>query len=63
MIGGLDTNKLGGRKERLSTRDPFTQGLAIFDMTALRFIDQYTAAAPLYEQSDPVKQFYSQSPQ
>ena len=41
----------------------FTQGLAIFDITALQFRDQYTAAAPLYEHLDPVKQFYFQSPQ
>lgn len=41
--------------------DPFAQGLAVFDMTTLAFSDQFTAEAPPYEQSDTVKQFYSQS--
>ena len=46
-----------------ATPDPFQQGLAIFDMTSLLFASQYTVDAPPYEQSDPVKQFYSQSNQ
>lgn len=44
-----------------ASRDPFAQGLGIFDMTSLTWADQYTANAPEYEQSDPVKNFYSQS--
>ncbi len=44
-----------------SSPDPFMQGLAIFDMTTLAFSDQFTAGAPPYEQSEVVKQFYSQS--
>ena len=46
-----------------TSSDPFQQGLAIFDMTTLQFASQYTAGAPPYEQSGPVKQFYSQSQQ
>lgn len=46
-----------------ATPDPFQQGLAIFDMTSLQFASQYTADAPPYEQSDPVKQFYLESQQ
>lgn len=30
-------------------------------MTTLRFVDQYTADAPPYEQSEEVKQVYAQS--
>ena len=41
--------------------DPFAQGLAVFDMTKLSFVDQFNAAAPPYEQSDAVKQLYAQS--
>lgn len=41
--------------------DPFAQGLAIFDMTTMAFSDQYTAGSPSYEQSEAVKQYYSQS--
>ena len=44
-----------------SSPDPFAQGLAVFDMTTLAFSDHFTAGAPPYEQSDVVKQFYSQS--
>lgn len=44
-----------------SSADPFAQGLAIFDMTTMTFSDKYTAEAPPYEQSEVVKQFYSQS--
>ena len=44
-----------------TSADPFAQGLAIFDMTTMAFSDQYTAGAPPYEQSEMVKQYYSQS--
>jgi len=71
-IGGVDTNSWptqSGGKETAdmstfdTTPDQFLQGLAIFDMTTLEFASQYTAAAAPYEQSDRVKQFYSQSQQ
>lgn len=67
-IGGADPNvdALNSLVKYLTfnaTPDPFEQGLAIFDMTSLQFASQYTANAPPYEQSDPVKQFYSQSKQ
>lgn len=68
-IGGVDSNShiQYGTVEELvestynSSADPFSQGLAIFDMTTLQFVDQYTSGAKDYEQSDPVKQFYSQT--
>ena len=68
-IGGVDTNANptdgapdAAKKSAFdSAPDPFAQGLAIFDMTTLKFSDQYTAGAPPYEQSQAVKQFYSQS--
>ena len=65
-IGGVDSNSLVTTGNIIpstfnSTPDPFAQGLAVFDMTALRFLDQYTADAPPYEQSEEVKQFYAQS--
>ena len=44
-----------------TSADPFAQGLAIFDMTTMTFSNQYTVEAPPYEQSEVVKQFYSQS--
>ena len=69
IIGGVDANSnvtVGdGRGIVESTyntsADPFSQGLAIFDMTALRWSKGYTAGANAYEQSDPIKEFYSSS--
>ena len=66
-IEGVDSNfhLTGGDNFIKSTfdsaPDSFAQGLAIFDMTTLSFVDQYTADAPPYEQSEEVKQFYAQS--
>lgn len=45
------------------TPDPNAQGLAIFDMTALTWATQYTAGAPAYGQSGPIKQFYADAQQ
>ena len=66
-IGGVDSNSHLTVGENIikstfdSAPDPFAQGLAIFDMRTLNFVDQYTADAPPYEQSEEVKQFYAQS--
>ena len=68
-IGGVDSKaKVAHGSPDKNTKstfdshpDPFAQGLAVFDMTSLAFSDHFTARAPPYEQSDVVKQFYSQS--
>ena len=68
-IGGVDANsnitdvsyQANVESTYNTSADPFSLGLAIFDMTALRFVDQYTAGAKAYEQSDPIKEFYSSS--
>lgn len=63
-IGGLDTNSKHTIDTYVyvspfdTTPDPFTQGLAIFDLTTLQFADKYTAKAPRYVQSDTVKNYY-----
>lgn len=44
-----------------ASTDPFTQGLGIFDMTILNWVDRYTADAPDYERYDLVKTFCSQN--
>lgn len=70
-IGGHDTNpkQFGDRTDReiiensYNNPDPNAQGLAIFDMTNLTWSSQYTADAPQYEQSSPIKQFYAQAQQ
>lgn len=63
-IGGLDTNSepTAGNSTYTSpynTSDPFTLGLAIFDMTKLTFVTQYTANAAPYVQPDEVKSYYA----
>jgi len=71
IVGGLDSNSkvtFGSVVDITasvldSTPDPFAQGLAIFDMTALAFADKYTANASPYVQSDQIKQFYAQTQQ
>ncbi|KAK0125518.1 hypothetical protein ONS95_000474 [Cadophora gregata] len=69
VIGGVDTlqDEATNAARTLdlvtfSTRDQFTQGLAIFDMTTLTWSEQYDANAAAYEQSDPVKNFYASNP-
>ncbi|KAH7342668.1 hypothetical protein BKA65DRAFT_295561 [Rhexocercosporidium sp. MPI-PUGE-AT-0058] len=66
VIGGVDTlqNEPTTAARTLdlvtfSTKDPFTQGLAIFDMTTLSWSSGYDAGAAAYEQSDPVKNYYA----
>ena len=69
-IGGVDSNSQVTQwnstqviQSQYDSPDPFAQGLAIFDMTNLAFVNQYTAGAPPYEQSDVIKKFYAQSGQ
>lgn len=66
-IGGLDARAKAPlpqpSNEFNNSADPFLQGLAIFDMTTMTFSDQFTAAAPPYEQSDMVKQYYAEAQQ
>lgn len=66
VIGGVDsladttsTNANTLDKATFATADQFTQGLAIFDMSALTWSSQYDATAPTYEQPDPVKTYYA----
>lgn len=65
-IGGRDGNpaEITGTHMQVQqatyvSPDPNAQGLAIFDMTNLNWSTQYTAAAPPYQQSNLVEQFYS----
>ncbi len=64
-IGGADATQYrpvnGSRDMRrpmFATRDPHPQGLAVFDITSLKWTDAYDAGAAPYEQSKPVADFY-----
>ncbi|KAE8450750.1 hypothetical protein EG329_005663 [Mollisiaceae sp. DMI_Dod_QoI] len=66
VIGGVDsladsTSSVAPTldKATFATKDQFTQGLAIFDMSSLTWADQYDANASVYEQSDLVKNYYA----
>ena len=69
-IGGRDGNPdqtygthVSVTESSYKSPDPNAQGLAIFNLTSLTWLDQSTAGASPYEQSDPVKQFYSNGQQ
>lgn len=66
VIGGVDTLQDSTTSAAstldlvtFTSKDPFVQGLAIFDMTNLSWAKQYDANASAYEQSDPVKNYYA----
>lgn len=44
-----------------TTPDPFSQDLAIFDMTSLSLVDQYTASLLSYAQPSLLESFYPES--
>ncbi len=66
-VGGVDTTQdrplAGGGGSALdlatfATRDPFPQGLGLFDITRLNWTTRYEANAAPYEQSAPVAAYY-----
>ena len=65
-IGGFDVNSAvytgsynAIRQSTFNSTDPFAQGLGIFNMTSLAWEDHYTANAPAYVQSEPIRTFYA----
>ncbi|KAK1847130.1 kelch repeat protein [Colletotrichum chrysophilum] len=59
-VGGTD-----GRAwpSSLTEKDPWPQGIGIFDMTEMRWSDQYNAKADAYESPEVVQNWYSQGNQ
>ena len=58
VIGGRQMLVIGGTNTQASTADVWTNGLGIFDMTALEWTSMYNASAEPYVQPEPVKQYY-----
>ncbi len=62
MIGG--TNPLNSSDNRANgdrggePQDPWTQGIAVFDMTALELKDSYQSRADPYEPPYAIQQYY-----
>ena len=50
-------------QKSMSSEDPFSQGIGIFDLSNLAWADHYAAHPAPYEQSDPVKQYYDMAGQ
>ena len=59
LVGGFNyTNSI---HPRYDTPDPWTQQLAVFDMTALQWKDKYEASADPYVTPERVKLLYANS--
>ena len=59
IIGGMDpTYSLDGLSDN-HEKDPWTNGIGVFDMTAFRFKDSYQANAERYKTPEIIKIFYS----
>ena len=50
-------------QKSMSSEDPWSQGIGIFDLSNLEWVDHYSARPAPYEQSHPVKQFYAMAGQ
>lgn len=54
MIGGMNPlHDVGDQPQ-----DPWDQGIAVFDMTALEFKDSYQSKAGAYEPPYAIRQYY-----
>jgi hypothetical protein len=61
-IGGVDTtqnNLEAWYTHTFDTADPFTNGLAVFDMSTLAFKDSYSSKHTIYSISPTIANFYS----
>lgn len=61
MIGGTNpfTTKDYVANTDVGPQDPWTQGIAVFDMTALQFNDSYQPGADPYEPPEAIQQYYN----
>lgn len=59
IIGGMDPTYSLDTLSNNHEKDPWTQGIGVFDMTALQFKDSYQANAERYKTPDIIRRFYS----
>ncbi|KAK0719978.1 hypothetical protein B0H67DRAFT_534076 [Lasiosphaeris hirsuta] len=57
-IGGVDTMQKGSYSAAFDTPDPFTQGLAIFDLISLTWRDSYSVNPDSYTPAPEVHAYY-----
>lgn len=62
MIGGVDprnqTFELENEDYGDDPKDPWAQGIGVFDMTALKFKDSYQAKAEAYQPAEVIREYY-----
>ncbi|EGZ76209.1 hypothetical protein NEUTE2DRAFT_53916 [Neurospora tetrasperma FGSC 2509] len=61
-IGGVDTTRDGPNplyKVVFTTTDPFSQGIAVFDLATLKITDTYTANRTSYSPAPAIQSFYN----
>lgn len=63
VIGGVDptnddTTWVGSADNGAEPRDPWAEGIGIFDMTTLKFKDSYESKAKPYEPPEVIQSFY-----
>ena len=65
-FGGFDSSttisNASNYQSMFDGKDPFTQGLAIFNMTNLWWADKYEANQSIYRQPDLIRRYYEQNP-
>lgn len=54
-IGGVDPQA----DKTWGTKDPFPQGLGIFDMTELEWKENFDHKAAAYDSAEPIRKWYS----
>lgn len=59
IIGGMDPTYSLDTLRNNDEKDPWTQGIGVFNMTALQFKDSYQANAEPYKTPDIIRRFYS----
>lgn len=63
--GGRQMIAVGGLPSRIDdafgNKDPWANGLKVFDMTSLSWGDSYDAAAPVYQPPEVVRKWYAES--
>lgn len=54
-IGGIDSQA----DKPWGSKDPFAQGLGVFDMTELKWKEDFDHKAAAYDSPEPIREWYS----
>ncbi|KAK2064179.1 kelch repeat protein [Colletotrichum caudatum] len=59
-FGGVDRTRGAGWRDMFRDADPFPQGVGVFDLTDLKWKDEYNADAPSYDSPEAIKIWYNE---